>query len=119
MVDQKCRCCQVDGAGADSRDGEPFVSENVLMDPLGSSDNIQGSHRHWKTWKNETTFSSQGKVREFWKNIKKSGKSQGILSESGKSQGKLEIHKLKFNQWRIKILLNFSHKNYSKIPFFG
>ena len=25
----------------------------------------QGSHRHWKTWKNETTFSSQGKVREF------------------------------------------------------
>ena len=33
----------------------------------------QGSHRHWKTWKNETTFSSQGKVREFWKNVKKSG----------------------------------------------
>ena len=29
---------------------------------------VQGSHRHWKTWKtwkNETTFSSQGKVREF------------------------------------------------------
>ena len=25
----------------------------------------QDSHRHWKTWKNETTFSSQGKVREF------------------------------------------------------
>ena len=49
----------------------------------------QGSHRHWKTWKNETTFSSQGKVRRFWKNGKKSGKSQGILNESGKSQGKL------------------------------
>ena len=52
----------------------------------------QGSHRHWKTWntwKNETTFSSQGKVREFCKNVKKSGKSQGILNESGKSQGKL------------------------------
>ena len=25
----------------------------------------QGSHRHWKTWKNETTFSSRGKVKEF------------------------------------------------------
>ena len=40
----------------------------------------QGSHQHWKTWntwKNETTFSSQGKVREFWNNVKKSGKSQG------------------------------------------
>ena len=53
---------------------------------------LQGSHRHWKTWntwKTKTTFSSQGKVREFWKNLKKSGKSQGILNESGKSQGKL------------------------------
>ena len=28
-------------------------------------------------------------VRELCKNIKKSGKSQGILNESGKSQGKL------------------------------
>ena len=34
------------------------------------------------------------------------------------SQGKSEktvIHKLKINQLRIKILLTFSHKNYSKI----
>ena len=40
MVNLKCRCCQVDGAGADSRDGEPFVLEDVLMYPLGSLDSI-------------------------------------------------------------------------------
>ena len=50
--------------------------------------NVQGSHRHWKTWntwKNEKTFSSQGKDGEFWKNVKKSGKSRGILNEREKS----------------------------------
>ena len=38
------------------------------------------------------------------------------------SQGKVRenvIHKLKFNQSRIKILLNFSYWNYPKIPFWG
>ena len=35
-----------------------------------------GSHKDWKTWKNETTFSSRGKVREFYP---KYWKSQGIL----------------------------------------
>ena len=34
---------------------------------------LQGSHSHWKTWKNERSFSSQG-----------------ILYESGQSQGKLD-----------------------------
>ena len=38
---------------------------------------LQGSHRALenlkkKTGKNETTFASQGKVREFWKNVKRS-----------------------------------------------
>ena len=47
-------------------------------------------------------------VREKSGNFEKMSKSQGILNESGKSQGKL-IHKLKFNQSRIKILMNFSH----------
>ena len=54
-------------------------------------------------------------VREKSGNFEKILKSQGILSESGKTG----IHKLKFNQSRIKILLNFIHKNYSKIPFSG
>ena len=40
---------------------------------------------HWKTWKNETTFSSRGKSGNF----EKLSKSQGILNESGKSQGKM------------------------------
>ena len=79
----------------------------------------QGSHRHWKTWKNETTFSSQGKVREFWKNIKKSGKSQGILSESGKSQGKLGlINKNLINQ-ELKYYWIFPTKTIPKFPFLG
>ena len=34
--------------------------------------NTHGSHMDWKTWKNEKTFSSQGKIRElypkYWKN---------------------------------------------------
>ena len=50
---------------------------------------FQDSYRHWKTWKNETTFSSQGKVGEFLKK----NKSQGISSESGKTM----VHKLKLN----------------------
>ena len=41
-------------------------------------------------------------VREKSGNFEKMSKSQGILNESGKSQGKL-IHKLKFNQLRTKI----------------
>ena len=44
---------------------------------LDFTDNRQGSHRHWKTWKNETTFTGQGKVRNF----EKMSKSQGILSK--------------------------------------
>ena len=42
-------------------------------------------------------------VREKSGNFEKMSKGQGILRE-----GKL-IHRLKFNQLRIKILLNFSH----------
>ena len=38
-------------------------------------------------------------------NFENLSKSQGILNKSGK----IVIHKLKFNQSRIKILLNFSH----------
>ena len=34
----------------------------------------QGSHLDWKTWKNGKTFSSQGKVREFWTDWKRQGK---------------------------------------------
>ena len=34
---------------------------------------VQGYHSHWKTWKNERSFSSQGKVREFLIFTKKSG----------------------------------------------
>ena len=37
----------------------------ILHTKLRAGIGKQGSHRHWKTWKNETTFSSQGKVREF------------------------------------------------------
>ena len=44
-------------------------------------------------------------VREKSGNFEKILKSQGILSKSGKTV----IHKLKFNQSRIKILLNFFH----------
>ena len=44
-------------------------------------------------------------VREKSGNFEKMSKSQGILSKSGKTV----IHKLKFNQSRIKILLNFFH----------
>ena len=40
---------------------------------------LEGSYRYWKTWKNETTFSSEGKVRELCKNVKKSGTSYVIL----------------------------------------
>ena len=54
-------------------------------------------------------------VREKSGNFEKKSKSQGILNESGKNV----IHKLKFNQSRIKILLNFYHENYPKIPFLG
>ena len=43
-------------------------------------------------------------VREKSGNFEKMSKSQGILTESGKTV----IHKLKFNQSRIQILLNFS-----------
>ena len=34
------------GAGDDSRDGEPFVLEDVLMDPLGSLDNITSATKY-------------------------------------------------------------------------
>ena len=44
-------------------------------------------------------------VREKSGNFEKMSKSQGILNKSGKTV----IHKLKFNQSKIKILLNFSH----------
>ena len=39
---------------------------------------------------NERTFFSQGKVREFQNVTRKSGESQGIFYQSGKSQGKLD-----------------------------
>ena len=42
-----------------------YVFLNDIYEGDGGYCIIQGSHRHWKTWKNETTFSSQGKVREF------------------------------------------------------
>ena len=44
----------------------------------------QGSHTDWKTWKNGTTFSSQGKVREFCADWKSQGKLDKILEKSGK-----------------------------------
>ena len=34
------------GAGDDSRDGEPLVLEDVLMDPLGSLDNITSGTKY-------------------------------------------------------------------------
>ena len=59
-----------------------------------------------------TSTGKPGKMRQLFPVREKSGnfeekksKSQGILNESGKTV----IHKLKFNQSRIKILLNFSH----------
>ena len=68
---------------------------------------------------------------EKWDNFFQPGESQGILKKCQKvreksgnfkwvrdKSGKTVIHKLKFNQSRIKILLYFSHQNYSKIPFF-
>ena len=53
---------------------------------VGKAYHYQGSHSHWKTWKNERSFSSQEKSGNF----KILPKSQGILYESGKSQGKLD-----------------------------
>ena len=44
---------------------------------------LQGSHSHWKTWKNEISFSSQGKVREF-------SISQGKVREFSISQGEVK-----------------------------
>ena len=35
---------------------------------------IQGSHSSWKTWKNDNSFSSPGKVLEFYNFIKNPGK---------------------------------------------
>ena len=46
----------------------------------------QGSHTDWKTWKNGTTFSSQGKVRELLCRLEKSGK---IGQNTGKVRGNL------------------------------
>ena len=34
----------------------------------------QGSHSSWKTWKNDNSFSSPGKVLEFYNFIKNPGK---------------------------------------------
>ena len=59
---------------------EKHVAVCIITFYVSKHVSLQGSYRHWKTgktWKNETTFSSQGKVREFWKKIK----SQGISSE--------------------------------------
>ena len=42
-----------------------------------------GSHMDWKTWKNGKTFSSQGKVREFWTDWKRQGILPNILEKSG------------------------------------
>ena len=54
-------------------------------------------------------------VREKSGNFEKMSKSQGILRESGKTV----IHQLKFNQLRIKILLNFPTETIPKFPFLG
>ena len=35
---------------------------------------LQGSHGSWKTWKNDNSFSSPGKVLEFYNFIKNPGK---------------------------------------------
>ena len=38
------------------------------------SNSNQGSHSSWKTWKNDNSFSSPGKVLEFYNFIKNPGK---------------------------------------------
>ena len=42
-----------------------------------------GSHMDWKTWKNGKTFSSQGKIREFWTDWKSQGILPKILENGG------------------------------------
>ena len=66
--------------------------------PANCSQKTQGFYRHWK-------MRELFQVREKSGNFENMSKSQGISNESGKTV----IHKLKFNQLRIKIFLNFSH----------
>ena len=51
---------------------------------VASNRNNQGSHLHWKTWKNERSFSSQG-ILEFHQKVQeKSGNFLSVREKSGK-----------------------------------
>ena len=43
---------------------------------------LQGSHSSWKTWKNDNSFSSPGKVLELYNFIKNPGKMGVNLEKS-------------------------------------
>ena len=43
-----------------------WQTHRMLMGLKWQSVRLHGSHMDWNTWKNEKTFSSQGKVREFY-----------------------------------------------------
>ena len=54
---------------------------------------VHGSHKNWKTRKNGKTFSSQGKVREFWTDWKSQGILPKVLEKCGnftKNTGKVK-----------------------------
>ena len=53
----------------------------------------QGSHSSWKTWKNDNSFSSPGKVLEFYNLLKilENGSEPGKMNCLGKNSFKLIV----------------------------
>ena len=111
-------------------DTHPKYRESSLKIPVCPPLSLPGSLS--QTYLKYPGFPPTLENLEKWDNFFQSGKSQGILKKCQKvreksgnfkrvreKSGKTVIHQLKFNQLRIKILLNFFHWNYSKIPLFG